>query len=115
MALPADISNDAACVKLVQTIEKQEGRLDVLINNAGAAWGEPLETHGSAAFDKIMQLNVRAVFRLTQLCLPLLQAAATPERPATIINVGSINGIGVSILETYSYAASKAALHHLTR
>lgn len=116
VALPAaDISTPEGCKALAQALAQHVKQLDVLVNNAGATWGAPLSEHPPSAFDKLMALNVRAAFHLTQLCLPLLKASATPERPANVINVGSINGLGISLMETYSYAASKAAIHHLTR
>ena len=115
IALPADIATPEGCKALASELSQREARLDVLVNNAGATWGAPLQEHPAAAFDKLMALNVRAAFHLTQLCLPLLRASATAARPANVINVGSINGIGISLMETYSYAASKAAIHHLTR
>lgn len=115
ISIPADVSEPGACAALAAAVAKHEPALHVLINNAGATWGASLETHPAAAFDKLMALNVRAVFELTQACLPLLQAGATAARPATVINVGSINGLGVSLMDTFSYSASKAAVHQLSR
>jgi NAD(P)-dependent dehydrogenase (short-subunit alcohol dehydrogenase family) len=87
----------------------------VLVNNAGANWGAPLADYPDAGWDKVMALNVKAVFDLTRALLPQLRAAARPGDPARVINVGSIDGIQVPALETYAYSASKAAVHHLTR
>jgi len=85
------------------------------VNNAGANWGESWETFPEAAFDKVMALNVKGVFLMTRDLTPLLKAAATAEAPARVINIGSIDGIRIPELETYSYSASKAAVHQLTR
>lgn len=101
--------------ELCAGIEAQTDHVHTLINNAGATWGAPLEEYPSEAFDKLMALNVRSVFQTTQRLLPLLRKGTNPTWPASIINIGSINGLGVSVLETYAYAASKAAVHHLTR
>jgi NAD(P)-dependent dehydrogenase (short-subunit alcohol dehydrogenase family) len=87
----------------------------VLVNNAGANWGAPLADYPEAGWDKVMALNVKAVFNLTRFLLPPLHAAARPGDPARVINVGSIDGLQVPALETYAYSASKAAVHHLTR
>jgi NAD(P)-dependent dehydrogenase (short-subunit alcohol dehydrogenase family) len=88
----------------------------VLVNNAGANWGAPLAEFPDSAWDKVLALNLKAPFHLIRACLPLLQEAATPGDPAPrVINVGSIDGIQVPLLETYAYSASKAAVHHLTR
>ncbi|MHB8682618.1 MAG: SDR family oxidoreductase, partial [Acidimicrobiales bacterium] len=78
-------------------------------------WGAPLEEFGDAAWDRVLSLNVKGVFHTTKFVLPLLQAAGTRDEPARVINIGSIDGIQVPILETYSYSASKAAVHQLTR
>jgi NAD(P)-dependent dehydrogenase (short-subunit alcohol dehydrogenase family) len=90
-------------------------RLDILVNNAGATWGAPLAEYDETAFERVLALNVKGVFHLTKFLLPLLQAAGTTEEPARIINVGSIEGFSVPLLENYAYSASKAAVHHLTR
>ena len=111
----ADLATSAGCVALAEAVAAQEPRLHVLVNNAGANWGAPLEEYPDAAFDKLLALNVRAAFRLTVALLPRLRAAATPGDPARVINIGSIDGLTVPLLDTYAYSASKAALHHLTR
>jgi NAD(P)-dependent dehydrogenase (short-subunit alcohol dehydrogenase family) len=89
--------------------------LDILVNNAGATWGTPLADFDEAAFERVLALNVKGVFHLTKFLVPLLEAAGTQEEPARVINIGSIDGIAVPVLETYSYSASKAAVHQLTR
>ncbi|CAO0794092.1 unnamed protein product [Mucor circinelloides] len=115
IALPADLQNVEDIKKLVAELSKRETHLDVLVNNAGATWGAPLDSYPDAAFQKVMNLNVTRIFTLTQACLPLLRANATQDIPSRVINIGSINGEAPPGLETYAYSASKAAIHHLTR
>jgi NAD(P)-dependent dehydrogenase (short-subunit alcohol dehydrogenase family) len=114
-SLPADLSTEEGVAALAGAVAEHAPSLDVLVNNAGAAWGEPLDTYPVSGFDKVMDLNVRAVFLLTQALLPQLRAAASPEDPARVINIGSIDGIRVPVLPTFAYSASKAAVHQLTR
>jgi NAD(P)-dependent dehydrogenase (short-subunit alcohol dehydrogenase family) len=90
-------------------------KVHVLVNNAGATWGAPLVEHDTASWDRVLNLNVQGVFHTTKFFLPLLQAASTPDDPARVINIGSIDGIHVPVLESYSYSSSKAAVHQLTR
>ena len=85
------------------------------MNNAGTNWGAPLAEYPDAAWDKVLALNLKSVFHLTRALVPQLEAAASPEDPARVINIGSIDGLQVPVLETYAYSASKAAVHHLTR
>jgi NAD(P)-dependent dehydrogenase (short-subunit alcohol dehydrogenase family) len=85
------------------------------VNNAGATWGTPLAEFDDTAFEKVLALNVKGVFHLTKFLVPLLEAAGTVDEPARVINIGSIDGIRVPVLETYAYSASKAAVHQLTR
>lgn len=115
MAVPADLSTEAGCRALAEEMSGRESRLDVLVNNAGNTWGAPLEEFGDAAWDRVLSLNVKGVFHTTKFLLPLLEAAAGDDDPARVINIGSIDGIHVPVLETYSYSASKAAVHQLTR
>jgi NAD(P)-dependent dehydrogenase (short-subunit alcohol dehydrogenase family) len=115
VALPADLSSEAEVVRLAGELAAREPALHILVNNAGANWGAPLEQYPDAAWDKVLALNVKAVFELTRALLPQLAAAARPGDPARVINIGSIDGIRVPAVEVYAYAASKAAVHHLTR
>jgi NAD(P)-dependent dehydrogenase (short-subunit alcohol dehydrogenase family) len=113
--LPADLSSEAGSRALADELTKREERLDVLVNNAGATWGASLDEYPDSAFDRCWDLNVRGVFHLTRFLVPLLKNAASAERPARVINVGSIDGIRVPAVENYAYSASKAAVHQLTR
>ena len=98
-----------------QQISENEKGIDYLINNAGAAWGEPLEDFSETGWDKVMDLNVKSIFFLTQKLKSLLKTNATIDDPSRVINIGSIDGLNVPAFETYSYSTSKAAVHHLTR
>ncbi|MBR1167732.1 SDR family oxidoreductase [Bradyrhizobium liaoningense] len=115
IALPIDISSIEGCNRLAGEIIKLEPRLDILVNNAGAAWGAEFDEFPESGWDKVMNLNVKAPFFLTKALAGPLRAAASAERPAKVINIASIDGIFVNPMETYSYAASKAGLIHLTR
>ncbi len=115
ISLPADLSTRAGIEQLANAIAEREPKLDILVNNAGATWGAPIEEFPESGWDKVMDINVKGPFFLTQALLPLLEAAASERDPARIINVGSIDGLNVNRMPTYSYGASKAAVHHLTR
>ena len=115
VSIPADLSTSDGIRALVGEITAREQQLDILVNNAGATWGEPLESFPESAWDKVMDINVKSPFFLTQALLPLLEAAASPEDPARVIMVGSIDGLNVNRLPTFSYGPSKAAVHHLAR
>jgi NAD(P)-dependent dehydrogenase (short-subunit alcohol dehydrogenase family) len=115
VALPADLSTEPECNRLAGEIAAREDRLDILVNNAGATWGAPIAEYPDAAWDKVLGVNVKGVFLLTRALLPQLRAAGSADNPARVINVGSIDGIQVPMLETYAYSASKAAVHQLTR
>jgi NAD(P)-dependent dehydrogenase (short-subunit alcohol dehydrogenase family) len=115
IALPADVSTMAGIAALVAAFSAREPRLDILVNNAGAAWGESFDTFPEKGWDKVVDLNLKAPFFLTQALHGALRAAASEERPAKVINVASIDGVSVNPQETYSYAASKAGLIQLTR
>jgi NAD(P)-dependent dehydrogenase (short-subunit alcohol dehydrogenase family) len=115
VALRADLSSEAECRRLADDLAARVDKLDILVNNAGATWGAPMADFDEAAFERVLALNVKGVFHLTKFLVPLLEKAGTQEAPARVINIGSIDGIGVPALETYSYSASKAAVHQLTR
>lgn len=116
VALPADLSTEDECRRLAgEVTARAGGTLDILVNNAGATWGAPLDDFDDAAWDRVIDLNVKGVFHLTKFLRPALAASATAEDPSRVINIGSVDGIRVPSLETYSYSASKAAVHQLTR
>jgi NAD(P)-dependent dehydrogenase (short-subunit alcohol dehydrogenase family) len=116
VALPADLATEAECRRLADEIATHEkGGLGILVNNAGANWAAPLAEYPDESWDKVMNLNLKAVFHLTRLLVPSLEKAATRENPARVINTGSIDGLKAPGLETYAYSASKAGVHHLTR
>lgn len=115
ISVPADLSASGGIDDLVSAVSQEEPQLDVLVNNAGAAWGAPLEEYPEAGFDKVTTLNVKSVFFLTTRFLPLLRKAASADDPARVINIGSVDGLRVPVLENYAYSASKAGLHMLTR
>jgi NAD(P)-dependent dehydrogenase (short-subunit alcohol dehydrogenase family) len=115
LPLPADLGTEAAANRLAAELAAREPTLDILVNNAGANWGAPMAEYPDSAWDKVLALNLKAIFHLTRACLPQLEAAATHADPARVINIGSIDGLRVPMLETYAYSASKAAVHHLTR
>ena len=110
-----DVSTEAGVDALAAEVRGRTDRLDVLMNNAGRSWGEPLGGFPFDAWDRVMSLNVAGLFHLTQALLPLLEAAASDDDPARVINVGSVMGEVPQGDGAYSYAASKAAVHHLTR
>eukprot|EP01012_Entosiphon_sulcatum_P010746 TRINITY_DN16369_c0_g1_i1.p1 TRINITY_DN16369_c0_g1~~TRINITY_DN16369_c0_g1_i1.p1 ORF type:complete len:287 (-),score=37.98 TRINITY_DN16369_c0_g1_i1:213-1052(-) len=119
ISLPADVAGEADCKALVEKLSQQTDKLHILINNAGTTWGAPFSEYPAAAWDKVMALNVKAVFLLTRCCLPLLQRGASKNDPARVINVGSVDGLRalqtVGPNAAFAYSASKAAVHHLTR
>ncbi len=114
-SVPADLSTRAGVDRLVAAVGERESAVGLLVNNAGATWGAPLEEFPDDAWGKVLSTNVKAVFDLTVGFLPLLRAAATPDDPGRVINIGSIDGIRVPATDNYPYAASKAAVHMLTR
>ncbi len=115
IALPGNLADEAECVRVAAALAAREPKLHILVNNAGANWGAPMAEFPDSAWDKVLGLNVKAVFNLTRACLPQLEAAASAADPARVINIGSIDGLRVPMLDTYAYASSKAAVHHLTR
>jgi len=115
IAIPADLSTTEGQQKLVEEINAKEDAIDVLINNAGANWSAPFSEYPEKGYDKVMAINTKPIFFLTQALLPLLEKAATIETPARVINVGSIDGLRVSAIDNSAYGMSKAAVHHLTK
>lgn len=111
----SDLSSEQGCRDFAEWVAERYESIDVLVNNAGATWGAPLEAHDEASWNRVLDLNVQGVFHTTKFLLPLLRAAGSAEDPSRVINIGSINGLEPPILETYSYSASKAAVHQLTR
>ncbi|MEO8007701.1 MAG: SDR family oxidoreductase [Betaproteobacteria bacterium] len=115
ISLPHDISSVEGCRALAEDIRRREPQLNILVNNAGAAWAADFDEFPEHGWDKVMNLNVKSPFFLTQALHGALKAGASDERPAKVINIASIDGIRLNPLETYSYHASKAALIYLTR
>src|SRR6201996_9770545 len=115
IALPIDISSLAGIDRLAGEIKTREPQLDILVKHVGAAWGAEFDEFPESGWDKVANLNLKTPFFLTKALAAPLRAAASAERPAKVINIASIDGIFVNPLETYSYAASKAGLIHLTR
>jgi len=113
--LPADLSGLAGVEAVAAALGECESQLDILVNNAGATWGAPIDEFPEQGWDKVMDTNVKGVFFLTQKLLPLLRKSATPDDPARVINVGSVDGLKTPIFDNFSYGPSKAAVHHLTR
>ena len=113
-SLPADVSTVQGARDLASALMAKEPVLDILVNNAGAAWGEDFGTFPESGWDKVVDLNLKSPFFLTQALHEALKAGAQ-SRPAKVINIASIDGISVNPQETYSYAASKAGLIHLTK
>lgn len=115
IALPGDLSTTDGIRSVSDGLQSREKQLHILVNNAGATWGAAIEEFPESGWDKVMDINVKGPFFLTQSLLPMLEAAASDADPARIINVGSIDGLNVNRLPTFSYGPSKAAIHHLTR
>jgi NAD(P)-dependent dehydrogenase (short-subunit alcohol dehydrogenase family) len=114
-AVPGDLSSPNGATALAGEVRERFDALHVLVNNAGASWGAPLEEFPPSGWDRAMHTNVEGIFHLTVALLPALRAAAGADDPARVINIGSIDGLRVPDLENYSYSASKAAVHMLTR
>lgn len=112
---PANLGSVEGVRAFAATLAEHESRVDVLVNNAGNIWVETLSDYPESGWDKVYDLNVKGVFFLVQALMPLLEASATHEDPARIINIGSIDGFHVPTHETYAYSSSKAAVHMLTR
>ena len=114
-ALPADLSQMASADWLAAELGARESQLDILVNNAGATWGAKVDDFPEQGWDKVMDLNLKSVFFLTQKLLPLLTHSASAANPSRIINIGSVDGLHTPAFDNFSYGPSKAALHHLTR
>jgi NAD(P)-dependent dehydrogenase (short-subunit alcohol dehydrogenase family) len=115
ISIPMDISTISGAKALAAAIMEREPKLDILVNNAGAAWGAPFDEFPEHGWDKVMNLNTKTPFFLTQALSPALRKAASASRPAKVINIASIDGIYLTPNETYSYVTSKAGLIQLTR
>lgn len=115
VSIPADLSGIDGIDNLVAQLSERENSLDILVNNAGSTWGAPIDEFPEIGWDKVMDTNVKGIFFLTQKCLPLLRESASPENPARVINIGSVDGIKTPRFDNFSYGPSKAAVHHLTR
>ncbi len=115
VSIPADLSTLDGIKALADAINDREKQLDILVHNAGAAWGAPLEEYPESGWDKVMDINVKSPFFLSQALLPLLEKSATADDPARIICIGSVDGLNVNRLPNYAYGPSKAAVHHLAR
>jgi NAD(P)-dependent dehydrogenase (short-subunit alcohol dehydrogenase family) len=113
--IPADLSTPEGAAALAQSVGEHFDRLDILVNNAGATWGASLEEFPASGWDRVLHTNVEGIFHLTVGLLPALRAAASESNPARVINIGSIDGLRAPTMENYSYSASKAAVHMLTR
>ena len=115
IALPSNLGDMEGVAAFAAAIREREPQLHILVNNAGASWGAGIDEFPESGWDKVMDLNVKSLFFLTQQLLPALRSAATADDPARVINIGSVNGVTHSHMNNYSYSASKAAVHHLTR
>ena len=114
IALPADLGRMDEIERLADALREREPKLHILVNNAGAAWAEPLEKFSERGWDRVVDLNLKAIFFLTQRLVGALEAAGTADDPARVINIGSIDGLEPPALETFPYSASKAGVHQLT-
>ena len=115
ISIPSDLSGLEGIESLTKQVSDREDRVDILVNNAGASWGAPIDEFPENGWDKVMDTNVKSIFFLTQKMLPLLRNSASVEDPARVINIGSVDGIKTPRFDSFSYGASKAAVHHLTR
>lgn len=115
VSLPCDLSTTEGVNWMAEELGRREEKLDVLINNAGAAWGEPINDYSEKGWDKVFNINLKGPFFLVQKLLPMLRKAASEGAPARIVNTASVNGIEPPALETYAYSSSKAGMIMLTR
>ena len=114
-AIPGDLGTPEGVTAFANAVKDQSDQIDILVNNAGAAWGAPFVEYPVEGWDKVMNVNVRGIFYLTEALADPLRAAATPEDPSRVINIGSVDGLRACETEHYAYSTSKAAVHHLTR
>ena len=114
-AMPADLCTPEGARTLADQVRERFDAVDILVNNAGVTWGADLEEFPASGWDRVIHTNVEGIFHLTVGLLPALRAAASAEDPARVINIGSIDGLRAPRMDTYSYSASKAAVHMLTR
>ena len=115
IAIQSDLSTLDGVRVFAEAIKTRESKIHILVNNAGASWGAGIDVYPESGWDKVMDLNVKAVFFLTQQLLPVLRAAGVHEDPARVINISSINGLANPTMPVYAYSASKAAVIHMTR
>jgi NAD(P)-dependent dehydrogenase (short-subunit alcohol dehydrogenase family) len=115
IAIPADLASKEGRDNFIGRIKECEEKIDILVNNAGAAWGAPFEDYPDDGYDKVMNINVKAIFALTRDLMPLLLKKASVGNPSRVINIGSIDGLRVSSTDNFAYGASKAAVHFLTK
>ena len=113
-AFARDLSQESECRLLVEEIGEHTDTIDILVNNAGATWGAPLEEYPESGWDRVMDLNVKGVFNMTRFLRPMLDKAATPDHPARVINISSIDATMVPLFPAFAYSASKAAVNQLT-
>ncbi|KAF2258933.1 NAD(P)-binding protein [Lojkania enalia] len=113
--ITADFYKEEDVKRVAHELKRREGKLHVLVNNSGSNWGESYDSYPSSAWDRVLTLNLKRVFQLTQAVTPLLEASSSKSDPARIINIGSVDGLRVPALETFAYSSSKAGLHHLSR
>lgn len=114
-AIPGDLSTPEGITAFADEVKSRVDAVDILVNNAGAAWGGTLGEYPVEGWDKVMNVNVRSVYYLTEALIDHLRGAGTPEDPARVINIGSVDGLRACDVEHYAYSTSKAAVHHLTR
>ena len=115
ISIPADLSNKPGWETLVNAVKEQEDSIDILVNNAGAVWAEPFDDFPESGYDRTLDINLKGIYFLTQMFLPLLEKNHTRDDPARVINIGSIDGIKVPSMDNFPYGPSKAAVHHLTK
>lgn len=114
-ALVGDVSTEQGCRSIAEAVLDTAQRVDVLVNNAGTSFDAAIDDLDEAAWERVLAVNLKGVSHMTRFLLPGLRAASTPERPARILQIGSIAGLRVGALDNYAYTTSKAALHHFTK